>query len=86
MPKWVSKLDALFRVDLMGYEYIEPTTDQPVLEDLEEILWINKDFPCIDGCWVSDVWGYCDHQRPTWYRYLEFDPNPYGITISELCV
>lgn len=86
MPKRISKLDFVQGTFMtVPNQWQEPVTDQPVHEDLEEILWINKDFPCIDGCWIAQVWGTCQHLAPTWYLYLDFDPNPYGVTISELC-
>lgn len=66
---------------LQGVDLVEPeqTTDQPSLEDLEEILWINKDFLCTDGCWIERPLGRCEHGYATWFFILEIDPKNYGV-------
>jgi hypothetical protein len=60
-------------------QWAEPVTDQPTQEDLEAILWLNIDFPCLDACWITEVLGTCQHLAPTWFLYLGIDPKNFGV-------
>lgn len=85
MRAWRAVMVFVFGADMnVPNQWPEQFVDQPTLEDLEALLWENKEFPCTDGCLVSFPIAVCCHLHPTWYVVLGIDPADYGITIVDV--
>lgn len=52
-----------------GSEWPEPTTEEPDLDWLEEVLMDEFECEATDGC-VVEIDGVCEHGHPSWAIHL----------------
>lgn len=56
---------------MIDNEWPEPTTEQPLPDELREMLFGECAARATDGCEPIEADGVCEHGHPSWLLYLD---------------
>ncbi len=73
LQAWLEEVEIehkrLERTDKMKTKWPDPTTEEPDLDELEEIVLNDGACQATDGCYVEPD-GVCEHGHPSWLLKL----------------